>query len=311
MVRNPTASIVMPVFNAEDTLPRSILSIQAQSFRDWELILVDDGSTDGSLELANELASRDRRIRVTTQSNAGPAEARNTGIRLARGRIIAFLDADDLWHRERLAACLDHFVRNPRAGLVFTRVAFIGADGQRAVDASPHFRTLGPAELISENPVCTTSNIAARSELLDQIGGFDMKMAYIEDQDLLFRAATGSDWTVEGIDRVLMDYSIGGRSRSADLTRTARSWRRFIARAEAIAPDLVRPRRTRLIADFHRNQARRALRGGLPATALGFITQALFTDPMILIRMPRRVGLTILAALALLLPIPQLKEYLR
>ncbi|WP_291842271.1 glycosyltransferase [Maricaulis sp.] len=311
MNRNPTVSVIMPIFNAEKTLCKSVLSVQVQTFRDWELILVDDGSTDTSLDLADELAARDDRIRVIAQKNAGPAEARNNGIACARGRIIAFLDADDLWHRQRLSACLGHFGRNPQAGVVFTRIAFMRPDGTRGAEPSPHFDTLDPEHLLSENPVCTTSNIVARAVLLERLGGFDKKMAYLEDQDLLFRAAANSPWTVEGLDQVLLDYSIGGVSRSADLARTAKSWRCFMARAGAIAPELVRPRWNGLIADFHRNQARRALRGGLPATALNSIVQALLRDPLILIRMPRRVGLTFAAALALLLPIPQLKEYVR
>lgn len=308
---HPSVSVIMPIYNAADTLYASVLSVQAQTCRSWELILVDDGSSDDTLEIARELEAKDHRIRVVSQDNAGPAAARNAGIALANARIIAFLDADDRWHRHRLAACLHHFGTNPQAGIVFTRVAFAEPDGKASQNTSPHFEVLEAEHLLSENPVCTTSNIVARTVLLERLGGFDTKMAYIEDQDLLFRACAKSPWTVEGIDRVLLDYSIGGPSRSADLSRTAASWRRFMSRVKAATPELYRPRWRQLSADFHRNQARRALRGELPATALGFITRALLRDPLILIRMPRRVGLTFAAALALLLPIPQLREYVR
>jgi glycosyltransferase involved in cell wall biosynthesis len=311
MSYHPSVSVIMPTYNAADTLYASVLSIQAQTCRTWELILVDDGSTDDTLEIARELEAKDHRIRVVSQANAGPAAARNTGIALANARIIAFLDADDLWHRHRLAACLHHFGTNPQAGIVFTRVNFVEPGGQSSQAASPHFDTLEAEQLLSENPVCTTSNIVARTVLLERLEGFDTKMAYIEDQDLLYRAAAKSPWTVEGIDQALLDYRIGGPSRSADLTRTATSWHRFMARVRAVTPELYRPRWRQLSADFHRNQARRALRGALPATALGFITRALLRDPLILVRMPRRVGLTFAAALALLLPIPQLKEFVR
>ncbi|WP_300529451.1 glycosyltransferase family 2 protein [Maricaulis sp.] len=311
MSAHPSVSVIMPVYNAAKTLYASVLSIQAQTCRSWELILVDDGSTDATLEIAGELAQKDPRIRVISQANAGPAAARNTGIGLARARIVAFLDADDIWHRHRLAVCLQHFGTNPQTGIVFTRVNFIEPQAKAKPATSPHFDVLEAEHLLSENPVCTTSNIVARAVLLERLGGFDARMAYIEDQDLLYRAAAGSPWTVEGIDRPLLDYRIGGPSRSADLVRTATSWHRFMGRVKAMTPELYRPRWRQLSADFHRNQARRALRGSLPGTALGFISRALLRDPLILFRMPRRVGLTIAAALALLLPIPQIKEFVR
>jgi len=311
MTSPPTFSIVMPVFNASATLMKSVLSVQAQTFRNWELILVDDGSTDDTLNVALELEARDERIRVTTQENAGPAAARNTGIKMARGRLVAFLDADDRWHRDRLDACLAHFSRNPQVGVVFSRVAFLDQNGEPARQPSPHHPVLDAQHLLSENPVCTTSNIVARASLINEIGGFKRKMAYIEDQDFLFRAASKTSFTLEGLDRVLLDYQMTDCSRSSDLARTARSWRIFMAGARAIAPQLVDPIWRPLLADFHRNQARRALRSGLPATALNLISRACAADPMILIRMPRRIGLTLLASIAMFLPIPHIKEYVR
>lgn len=307
----PVVSVVMPMYNAQDSLFEAVLTVKAQTFRGWELILVDDGSTDQTLDMALDLAEGDPRIRVTTQENAGPADARNTGIRLARGRLIAFLDADDRWHTTRLAVCLDHFARNPQAGIVFTRLAFTGPEGKPVSEPTRHVEQLGPEDLLSENPVCTTSNIVARAVLLEKLNGFNKRMAYLEDQDLLFRTAAASSWTVEGIDRVLLDYRISTTSRASDLRNTARSWRIFMSAAHAIAPELLRPRHRAVKADFHRNQARRAVRDGLPLTALSCLFTALLKDPLIAARQPRRVGLTLAAALALFIPLPQLKEYVR
>ena len=311
MSNHPTVTVVMPIFNARATLAKAVLSIQAQTFRNWELVLVDDGSTDDTLEIALELEASDERIRVTTQQNSGPALARNCGIKMARGKLIAFLDADDRWHRDRLDICLSHFARNPQAGIVYSRVAFLDRDGQPASQPSPHHAELSSEFLLSENPVCTTSNIIARASLINELGGFDPKMAFIEDQDLLFRAASKTSFTLEGVDHVLLDYQVTDQSRSSDLSKTARSWRLLMARARAIAPQVVDPIWQALVADFHRNQARRALRSGMPATALNLIAQACCADPLILIRMPRRVGLTLLASLAMFLPIPRIKEYVR
>ena len=150
MSYHPSVSVVMPTYNAAETLYASVLSVQAQTCRAWELILVDDGSTDGTLEVARELEAKDHRIRVVSQANAGPAAARNTGIALARARIIAFLDADDLWHRHRLAACLHHFGTNPQAGIVFTRVNFVEPGG------------LSQFHHVVRPRICRDINVAAR-----------------------------------------------------------------------------------------------------------------------------------------------------
>ena len=127
---SPAVSVVTPVWNALATLGATVASVQAQSFPDWEMLLVDDGSTDGSRALAERLAAADPRIRVLAHaSNEGAAAARNRGIRAAAGRYIAFLDADDLWRPEKLAAQLG-FMRAGGHGLSFTGYRRIAADGR-------------------------------------------------------------------------------------------------------------------------------------------------------------------------------------
>jgi len=97
-------SVIMPVFNAEETLVRAVASVQAQEYPDWELLLIEDGSSDGSPKLCADLAAADSRLQILRQPhNNGAAAARNAGILLARGRYIAFLDADDEWLPEKLA----------------------------------------------------------------------------------------------------------------------------------------------------------------------------------------------------------------
>lgn len=91
----PRLSIIVPVYNAEHFLDRAVASVRAQTFSDWELIFVDDGSADGSPALLARYAAEDKRIRLFSQANAGPSAARNRGIEAARGEYLAFLDADD------------------------------------------------------------------------------------------------------------------------------------------------------------------------------------------------------------------------
>ncbi len=99
----PVVSIIMPVYNSEMTLEQAVASVLAQSFEAWELLLIDDGSQDGSAEICSRLAKLDERVRFLRQSgNTGAAAARNAGLAAARGRFIAFLDADDCWLEDKL-----------------------------------------------------------------------------------------------------------------------------------------------------------------------------------------------------------------
>jgi peptidoglycan/LPS O-acetylase OafA/YrhL/glycosyltransferase involved in cell wall biosynthesis len=106
--RPPLISVITPVYNAVRWLPETLSSVRAQSLGDWEHLLVDDGSTDGSRKLIEAAARRDSRIRLLrTERNGGPSAARNVAIRAARGRYLAFLDADDLWLPEKLARSVE------------------------------------------------------------------------------------------------------------------------------------------------------------------------------------------------------------
>ena len=109
----PLVSIITPVYNAAPWLPETLASVQAQIFTDWEHILIDDGSKDESIPLIKAATEKDPRIRLLgTPSNSGPAAARNMGLAAARGRFIAFLDADDLWRPEKLACCIPWMLAN-------------------------------------------------------------------------------------------------------------------------------------------------------------------------------------------------------
>ncbi|HVH03860.1 MAG TPA: glycosyltransferase family 2 protein [Amaricoccus sp.] len=126
----PLVTVVTPVWNAAATLAEAVASVRAQTLPDWELIIVDDASTDGSLGLARALAGGDARIRVLARgTNGGAAAARNDAIRAARSRFLAFLDADDRWYPEKLARQLDFMGREGHA-FVFSGYRRVAADGR-------------------------------------------------------------------------------------------------------------------------------------------------------------------------------------
>jgi glycosyltransferase involved in cell wall biosynthesis len=116
----PLVSIVLPTYNRADTLPRAIDSVLTQHQQDWELLVVDDGSQDGSCAQVQALAQGDPRIHLIRQANAGVAAARNTGLAAARGRFIAFLDSDDAWRPHFLSLTTAFLLAHPEAAWVST-----------------------------------------------------------------------------------------------------------------------------------------------------------------------------------------------
>ena len=127
----PIVSIVTPVYNAARWLPQMVASVRAQTWTDWEHLLVDDGSTDESPAILEAAAAADERVRLLrTRRNEGPSSARNLALDAARGRFIAFLDADDLWLPEKLARSLE-WMKEQRFGFIYHDYRLISHDGGR------------------------------------------------------------------------------------------------------------------------------------------------------------------------------------
>jgi len=144
----PCVSIVVPVFNADRFLATTIGSVKAQTLRDWELILVDDGSTDDSRALCRSYAAQDDRIKVIVQENSGPAAARNTGVRAAAGEFICFLDADDILFPDALTTLLSaahgvdlvmgNFCKQEDDSIPIPRPVILHPDGMPFTEALAH-----------------------------------------------------------------------------------------------------------------------------------------------------------------------------
>jgi hypothetical protein len=179
----PAVSVIIPTYERREYVGRAVRSVLAQTFSDFEVIVVDDGSTDGTEEA---LAGVDPRIRYRWQPNRGVAAARNAGIGLARGGIVAFLDSDNRWLPHHLALVTEALERNPEAVLVSTcfRFQIRGRDGPadaEVVDLLPR--------LVVSNPVGFTSCIAVRRGALEAVGGFAEDLPVWEDCDLWVRLA--------------------------------------------------------------------------------------------------------------------------
>jgi glycosyltransferase involved in cell wall biosynthesis len=207
MTSAPTVSVVLIFYNDERFLPEAIDSVFAQTYTDWELILADDGSTDGSTEIAlrwaEELPQRVRYVEHPGHANRGPSAARNLGTSHARGRYLAVLDSDDVWEPVKLAEQVAILERHPEVGLVFGASLYwwswAGEEAARddrpmAIGASADRIHTPPSLLMQLHPLgggvspCPSSWLLRR-ELFERVGGWEEDLPPIyEDQGFLTKA---------------------------------------------------------------------------------------------------------------------------
>ena len=179
----PAVSVVIPTYNRRERVGRAVASVLAQNFEDFELLVVDDGSEDGT---GDSLVGLDSRVHCHRQPNRGPAAARNAGMRLACAPVVAFLDADNRWLPDHLEVLVALLARFPEAVFASTCPSFTVAGEEQPEDARL-FDPL-PVALIS-NKFGYVSCSAARREVLLEVGGFDERLAVGEDDDLWLRLA--------------------------------------------------------------------------------------------------------------------------
>lgn len=192
MTTVPRVSVVMSVFNGMPYLSEAVESILSQTFTDFEFIITDDGSRDGTWEALTTAARRDARIRlIRNPSNIGAAPARNQSMALATGDYIAGQDADDISHPERLARQVEFLDANPAVGVLGTAQTFVDEAGRPLGEMQDPVETEDEALqplLLDMNCFCAASVMFRRS-LLIRVGGYDETMAHSEDYDLLLRLA--------------------------------------------------------------------------------------------------------------------------
>ncbi|MEN9935455.1 MAG: hypothetical protein RLZZ387_2034 [Chloroflexota bacterium] len=212
-------SVIMPTYNYGRFLARAVESVLAQTWGDLELIIVDDGSTDGTPEVAAGL--RDPRVRYVRQPNQGPSAARNTGIARARGEYLAFLDADDVWLPEKLARQVALLAARPEAALVYGGCVYVDERGAVLRRVAARLRGNLFVPLLRENVISgSASSALARVVCVRQVGGFPAGLHGNEDWLLWLRLA--ARWEVEAVDAVLAQITVHAASASTNQYRMAR-----------------------------------------------------------------------------------------
>jgi glycosyltransferase involved in cell wall biosynthesis len=296
----PVFSIILPCFNAEATIIRTLNSLSAQLFTDWEAICVDDGSTDATHFLIRKAAQEDPRIRLVRNTGRGPSMARNmAALTCATGDFLAFCDADDIWVPSKLLQVRDTF-SDRSIDAVYGQTGFFQQElGDTRVYSGVPKGDLTIDRLLGENPVCTMSNITVRRGVFERTGGFDASMMHNEDLEWLIRLV-GHGARVVGIDKLQTWYrtSPGGLSTNLDAMLVGHEHALQTAAKFGVQPS------NHSHAIHHRYLARRALRTGARRTeALRLALSGIAYSPLGFL-LPTRRGLPTLigAVAALILP---------
>jgi len=193
---NSKISVLMPVYNAEDTVERAIESILAQTSPPAEIIVVDDGSTDRTVGILKKYGDR---ISLITQANSGAAAARNRAAQISQGRYLAFLDADDVWSKHKLEVQLKAFSYFPNAGISYTdchsttekNLKRVMAENEKHVNVNCKICDKDFIDIFV-SPCLGTPNVIISRQLFFEMGGFDENLIVSEDVDLWLRASFNS-----------------------------------------------------------------------------------------------------------------------
>jgi len=197
--KQPSVSVIIPTYNRGHVLPDAIESVFTQDFSDYELIVIDDGSTDRTVTILDGYPNR---VKVYRQINQGVSAARNHGIAVSSGRLIAFLDSDDLWLPQKLSVQVDFFNSNPEALICQTQEIWI----RNGVRVNPKKRHQKPSGHIFKKSLelclVSPSAVMLRRRLFDSVGLFDESLPACEDYDLWLRIS--SRFPVHLIDKPLI-----------------------------------------------------------------------------------------------------------
>lgn len=303
----PQVSVIVPVYQVEAYIAATIESVLKQTFTDFELLIIDDGGQDRSIEICRSFT--DPRIKIISQANRGLAGARNGGIRQAQGEYLAFLDGDDLWLPEKLARHVAHLDANQDVGISFSYSAFIDQDGQPlGIYQTPQLTNIDPAHVICRNPISNGSTPVIRRQVLSDIGFsvtiggeietwyFDETFRQSEDIECWLRIALTTAWEIAGVGEVLTLYRVNTGGLSANIENQLAAWERVISKTRSYAPDFIAKWESLARAYQLRYLARRAVRMRAGNTAVDLMNRALQSDSRILWQEPKRTVLTLAAS---------------
>jgi len=309
-------SVIIPVYNAEKYIAATVQSVLSQTYKNFEIIIVDDGTPDNSVKVCQQF--NDSRIKIIHQRNRGLPGARNTGIRHAQGDYLAFLDADDIWLPEKLEKHVEHLNNSPTVGISFCYSAFINEQGNSTgICQKPRkLYDITPSYVLCRNPVGNGSAAVIRREVFEDIKFqdnlygtvedfyFDERLRRAEDIECWLRISIRTHWRHEGIPEILTFYRITSSGLSANALTQLKALEEVVEMTRAYAPDII-ARCEKAAKAYHlRYTVRRLVSLGDGLTAAKLFNQVLANHWRILLEEPVKTVLTGVAAYVLWLFYP-------
>jgi glycosyltransferase involved in cell wall biosynthesis len=286
----PKVSVVIPVYNREASIARAVRSALDQTVRDIEIIVVDDRSSDNTVEVLEQVTDT-RIVMLRNEANAGAAAARNRGICAATGRFVAFLDSDDFWDPEKLERQLACF-ETAAADVHVICSAYRGmhiASG-RVVERRPGSGTNWPLRLLDVCSIAPGSTMLARRQIFSEIGDQNIDLRQFEDWDWLLRYQKKYPLIV--MQEVLATISMHGSPEPASVKQQAA--RLYELRKQAVAAQYGRRGLKRFHASMHIEYAVACIRAGQPLLGTGAVMRAAMLSPSRVYDLLKRAGTKIL-----------------
>src|SRR5919199_3452363 len=273
----PLISVIIPVFNGEKTIQKTIESVLTQTVTDFELLVINDGSQDGTLEIVERI--QDVRIKVFSYPNAGPSTSRNRGIDLATGEYISFIDADDLWTPDKLEAQLKALQANPQAAVAYSWTDFIN-ESNHYLRRGCYLTLNGDiyANLLVVNFLENGSNPLIRKQAFSEVGTFDESLRAAEDWDMWLRLAARYHFV--GVPSPQILYRQSSHSMSCNIYRQEASSLEVIKRGFTMAPESLQRLKKRSLSNIYKYLTFKALEG-YPRRRKGLVAARLFWQVII------------------------------
>ncbi|HVF41304.1 MAG TPA: glycosyltransferase family 2 protein [Gemmatimonadaceae bacterium] len=303
----PRVSVVIPTFQSELRIGSTLSRLKRQTFTDFEIIVVNDGSTDQTSDIVTGLMKSDPRIRLLEQAGKGIAAARNLGIDAARGDAVAFLDDDDLWHPTKLELQVARLDSIPTAAVVSCFSALVDPGGRLlgwrwgGTTEGDVYREMLEWDMISGGSVALVARRA-----LEEAGGFDSSLPDRADWDLWIRLARVHPFTC--VPRALVGYTRRTGSVSQSYDRMIAQGRDVLMKARAADPEIRETEYRSFLARDLFGAACLCLVDGKESMAWQYLSRSLREAPGIILGRPRRWGLMMMLTLSTVLPQPVYRD---
>lgn len=188
MNETPAFSVIIPTYNRGQLISRAVDSVLNQTFKDFELIIVDDGSEDDTRKIIEEYIEKDDRIQYFYKKNGGQNSALNVGLRHAKGTYVAFLDSDDRWLKKKLEKVFDKFQTDIEIGVVYHRTGFVNKGKLQTINED-YLEGYIYKEVLEQEFLSSPTSFAAKRECFTQLGGYDETFLRFQDDDMCFLLA--------------------------------------------------------------------------------------------------------------------------